>query len=85
MRTNMQEITKELRYHPLWLLMSIAYNAGIYNPMMGYACNASLWHQVPPVMEAYIMWELSCLLDDVKVVKLGKVIDRRAGKTCICM
>jgi hypothetical protein len=35
---------------PLFLLMSIAHHAGIYNSMMEYACRASIWHQVPSVM-----------------------------------
>jgi hypothetical protein len=80
MRSHMTAVAGDLVYHPLFLLMSIAHHAGIYHPMMGYACHASMWHQVPPGMEAYIIHELSCLLDDVKHVKLGKVVDRRPGK-----
>ena len=72
-------VAGDLVFHPLFLIMSITHNAGLYNPMMGYAINASMWHQVPPVMEAYIMHELSCLLDNVKHVKLGKVVDQRFG------
>jgi hypothetical protein len=79
MRTHMVNVAGDLIYQPLWLMMSITANAGLYNPMMGYAGLASMWHQVPPLMEAYIMHELSCMLDDVKHVKLGKVVDRRLG------
>ena len=86
MRTHMIAVAGDLIYHPLWLMMSIACNAGLYNPMMGYASNASMWHQIPPVMEAYIIHELSCLVYDVKHVKLGKVVDRRFGiPNHICM
>jgi hypothetical protein len=80
MRTHIIAVAGDRIYHPLWLMMSIACNAGLYNPMMGYASNASMWHQKPPVMEAnIIIYELSCLVYYVKHVKLGKVVDRRFG------
>jgi hypothetical protein len=79
MRTPMIAVAGDLIYLLLWLMMSIALNACLYNPMMGNASNASMWHQIPPVMEAYIIHELSCLVYDVMHVKLGKVVDRQFG------
>jgi hypothetical protein len=42
MRSHMTAVAGDLVYHPLFLLMSIAHHAGIYNSMMGYACHASM-------------------------------------------
>jgi hypothetical protein len=72
-------VMTDLELHPLWLLMSISYHAGLYNPMMGYAENASWWHQVPPFMEALMTYEIAVALDDDHVHKTGKIVDRRAG------
>lgn len=79
LRSAMSTVVGNLRFHPLWLLMSISAHAGIYQPMMGFAENASWWHQVPPMMEALIIYELAMALDHDKGHKTGKMIDRRAG------
>jgi hypothetical protein len=79
MRTNMRKVCDTLMYKPLWLLMSICYNAGIYNPYMGYGANAGFWHQIPPVLEAFIIHEISLQLDESRVMKLGLVPDKRPG------
>jgi hypothetical protein len=79
MREAMDTVMTDLELHPLWLLMSISYHAGLYNPMMGYAENASWWHQVPPFMEALMTYEIAVALDDDHVHKTGKIVDHRAG------
>jgi hypothetical protein len=63
MRSVMNESVTELKWEPLWLIMSIAVTFGAFNPMMGYNFMAGWWHQVPPGFEAYIIWLLrNCLL-----------------------
>jgi hypothetical protein len=79
MKTHMRKASKELEFQPLWLIMSICFNAGLYNPQMGYAVNASFWHQIPPAMEAFIMHEVSCIVDQSRILKLGLVVDKRPG------
>lgn len=83
MRQAMKDVIGEMEFHPLWLLMTISFNAGIFNPMLGYAENASWWHQVPPFMEALITYEIAVALDDQVIHKTGKVVDRRVGNILI--
>jgi hypothetical protein len=40
MRRTMEKMSEELSFEPLFLLMSIANRAGIYNPKLGFAANA---------------------------------------------
>jgi hypothetical protein len=79
MRTAMAYVMRDLECHPLWLLMTISFHAGIYNPMLGYAENASWWHQVPPFMEAQIIYEIFMIVGHDQSNKIGKVVDMRAG------
>ena len=83
MREAMCEVVKDLEFHPLWLLMTISYHAGIFNPMLGYAENASWWHQVPPFMEAQITYEIAMIVSNDQTNKIGKIVDLRPGNVFV--